>query len=392
MAGEKRKDSNGRILKTGETQRPNGTYMYRYKDATRQTCWAYAPTLKELRDKEEAIQRDKLEGIQNRSSKMTVAQLIERFRAIDAGVRRTTARSRKYLWRVINREPFAQMQIKDVRQSNAKALLLHFSKDLGYTSGTVSIIHSVLKQAFEIAVQDDYIRKNPFNFKTSSIVNKCSVTKDALAPEQQHELLEFMKEGTCTRKWYSEIVILHETGVRVSELCGITFDDVDLDERCLRINKQLMIEENGTRFINRTKSKSGERMIPLTDAAVRAFQDVISRRPKLDREIEIDGHTGFIFLNRNKQPKVCRDYERFLKSTVIAYNKCHDTPLPHITPHMLRHTFITNSYNAGLDLKSLQVVAGHSDIKITLDVYTHADFNRVRDEFMKVTNGHPQGD
>lgn len=103
----------------------------------------------------------------------------------------------------------------------------------------MTTFHSFLKRVFETAVQDDYIRKNPFRFKLSSIIPADKVEKVALTYEQQRNLISFLKSGVCTSKWYDAIVILLETGLRISELCGLTLSDVDIQNRNLYVNKQL---------------------------------------------------------------------------------------------------------------------------------------------------------
>ena len=74
-----------------------------------------------------------------------------------------------------------------------------------------------------------------------------------------------------------------------------------------------------------------------------------------------------------------------LKKATEKYNvQFPDSPLPHITPHTLRHTFCTNMARGGLDVKSLQYVMGHSDVKVTLAVYTHVNTAHAMDEMKKI--------
>ena len=87
---EKRKDNKGRILKTGESQRPNGTYAYRCKDIHKKEQWVYAATLKDLREKEQAIQKMLSDGIDYSAGSATVLSLVERYISIRNGVRTTT--------------------------------------------------------------------------------------------------------------------------------------------------------------------------------------------------------------------------------------------------------------------------------------------------------------
>lgn len=76
-----------------------------------------------------------------------------------------------------------------------------------------------------------------------------------------------------------------------------------------------------------------------------------------------------------------------LTLTRLDYRKLYpDAPLPHITPHMFRHTFCTNMANAGMDIKALQYVMGHSDASITLNVYTHASYDHAAEQMAKLVD------
>ena len=77
--------------------------------------------------------------------------------------------------------------------------------------------------------------------------------------------------------------------------------------------------------------------------------------------------------------------ENEMRWAMKKYQKLHpDKPLPHITPHVFRHTFCTNMANAGMDIKTLQYVMGHSDVGVTLNVYTHASFDRAAEQMAKI--------
>ena len=97
----------------------------------------------------------------------------------------------------------------------------------------------------------------------------------------------------------------------------------------------------------------------------------------------IDGHTGFLFLDKDGKPKVAMHLEHVMKRIVDRYNDAHEDQLPSITPHVLRHTFCTEMANSGIDLKSLQYLMGHSDVGVTLNVYTHASYETAENAMRK---------
>ena len=167
---EKRKDNKGRIFRSGEGQRPNKTYFYRYRrDGDKKWYYVYAPTLEELRQKEETIQRDLLDGIDYAGGEITVAELVDRYINLRRGLKENSMRAYGTAIKRIHVDPFGQRKIKTVKLSDGKSwfVALH---DAGLKQNTIGIIQSVVRPAFEMAVDDDMIRKNPFKFKLSDVI------------------------------------------------------------------------------------------------------------------------------------------------------------------------------------------------------------------------------
>ena len=99
----------------------------------------------------------------------------------------------------------------------------------------------------------------------------------------------------------------------------------------------------------------------------------------------VDGRTGFIMLDKNGNPKVALHIENEMRWAMKKYKKLHpDKPLPHITPHVFRHTFCTNYANSGMDIKNLQYLMGHSDAGVTLNVYTHASYAHAAEQMAQI--------
>lgn len=118
---EKRKDKNGRILKTGENQRKNGTYDYRYTGTDKKVRCVYAKTLEELRRKEEIIQRDKADGIDYAAGEIIVSELIDRYVNLKRDWRENTRRAYGTAINRIKEDAFGQMKVRLVKPSDAKA-------------------------------------------------------------------------------------------------------------------------------------------------------------------------------------------------------------------------------------------------------------------------------
>lgn len=106
----------------------------------------------------------------------------------------------------------------------------------------------------------------------------------------------------------------------------------------------------------------------------------------------IDGYSGFFLFDKNNSPKVALHIENEFRWALIKYRKLHpDKPLPHITPHVFRHTFCTNMAGAGMDPKVLQYIMGHSEIEVTMNVYTHMNYERASAQMFELVDGEPFG-
>lgn len=172
--------------------------------------------------------------------------------------------------------------------------------------------------------------------------------------------------------------------MRVSEFCGLTMRDLDFEKRCIRVDHQLVRMRDGTRYIEKTKTECGRRFIPMSDDVFTSLYNILANRKKPRKEIMIDGYAGFILLDKDGNPKVAMHIQKVIKRLWEKYNEQNVIPLPRITPHVFRHTFCTNMANAGMDLKSLQYLIGHSDVSVTLNVYTHNSYETAEESFAKV--------
>lgn len=215
-----------------------------------------------------------------------------------------------------------------------------------------------LSAAFHMAVQDDLIRKNPFDFSLDTVIMNDTEAKVPLSPEQEKSLLEFIKGSKVYGKYYDEFVIFLGTGLRISELCALTVNDIDLDNRKITVDHQLLRRPGKGLYIETPKTASGVREIPMSPKVYEAFQRVLEGHR--DFGVCIDGYKDFLFCAKTRNPKTAVDFCGLFRSLAKRYNACHKEPLPKVfTPHVLRHTFCTNMANAGMNPKALQYIMGH---------------------------------
>ena len=383
---QKRKDRSNRVLRDGESQRKNLTYQYRYTDSMGKRRTVYAKTLNELRQKEEKIRKELDWGLTYADGQLTVIELLERYISLKQGVRYNTKVGYQFVLNIVRKEEFGQRFVREIKVSDAKRWFLKLHKD-GKRYSTITTIRGVVKPAFQMAVDEDVIVKNPFLFKITDVVPNDTEKRIALTEEQQERWLEFMRTDKIYSRYYDEMIVLLGTGMRVSEFCGLTKQDLDFERRRIRVDHQLVRERGGKYYVEKTKTESGCRYIPMTDNVYCSLKNILAKRPKLKREPVVNGYGGFLLIDKNGRPKVALHIENEIRWGLNKYAKLHpDEPLPHITPHVLRHTFCTNMAHAGMDIKNLQYLMGHADVSVTMNVYTHPNYDRAAEQLRNIVD------
>ena len=383
---KRRKDQKGYVLNTGEDQRKDGMYQFRYKDVWGKTKYLYSTDLNELREKERAALKEVEKGIDYQAGNSTIIELVERYIGLKQRVRYNTKVGYNFVFNILKKESFAQKRIRDIKVSDAQRWMIKLSEDgKGYSS--LTSIRGVLRPAFQMAYNEDIISKNPFDFKLTDVIVNNSQKRIALSEAEKKAWMDFIFNDPTYSKYYDEFVVLLHTGLRVSEFCGLTFSDLDFENRTIHVDHQLIRERGGKYYVEVTKSESGRRTIVMDDETYQSLKNILARRPKVKTEIMVDGYTGFIMLDKNGNPKIALHIENECRWALHKYRTLHpDAPLPHITPHVFRHTFCTEMNYKGLDAKSLQYFMGHSEARTTMNIYTHASFERARREFTKICN------
>ena len=388
-----RRDNKKRKLWTGESQDKDGRYVYKYTDAFGKRKALYSWRLTEadatpkgkrkdlsLREKEKLLQKEVSDGIVPDGGNMTVLELVKRYVSQKRGVRHNTEANYKFVINIIAKEPFGQKRIDTVKLSDAKAWLIKLQDDgRGYSS--IHTIRGVVRPAFQMALDDDLIRRNPFEFQLSTVVVNDSVTREAITRKQERQFLDFIKNDKHFCRYYDGIYILFHTGLRISEFVGLTISDIDFENRRINVDHQLQRKRNMEYIIEETKTDAGVRQIPMTDDVYDCFQRIIANRKKPKVEPMIDGKIGFLYLDKNEMPMVALHWEKYFQHIREKYNSIYKVQMPIITPHSLRHTFCTRLCERETNLKVIQSIMGHKDIQTTMDIYAEATEEKKQETF-----------
>lgn len=395
IRGRIRRDSKHRVLRAGESMRADGKYQFKYHIAGKPHfvySWKLEPTDKlpagkkpclSLRELEKQIGYDLESQLDPMKRNITVNELVERYLSTKTGAKHSTVANYNFVKNILKKEEFSETKIVNIKTSDAKLFLIKMQSD-GKGYSTVKSVRGVLRPAFQMAVDDDILNKNPFEFQLAGVVVNDSHTRTAITREQMRQFLKFVHDDNCYCKYYEVVYILFHTGMRISEFCGLTLKDIDLKNRIVNIDHQLQRTSDMQYVIESTKTNAGTRKLPITEEVARCFQAIIEDREPQQREKMIDGYAGFLFYDKDNNPLVAMHWEHRFNHMVQRYNDIYRIQIPNITPHVCRHTYCSNMAKSGMNPKTLQYLMGHSDIGVTLNTYTHLGLEDAEDELKRM--------
>ena len=394
--GQTRRDSKRRVLRPGESVRADGKYQYKYHIDGKPHfvySWKLEPTDKlpkgkkpclSLRELEKQVNTDLDLPVNIVDGQMTVCELVDRYLKTKTGVRQSTKQGYVTVQRLLAKEAFGKKTIRSVKTSDAKLFLIKLQQEDGKSYSSIHTIRGVLRPAFQMAVDDDILVKNPFGFQLAGVLVNDAVTREAISKDQMRKFLKFVHDDVVYCKYYEVVYILFHTGMRISEFCGLTLKDIDLENRTVNIDHQLQRTSDMRYIIETTKTDAGTRVLPITEDVAQMFQAVIEDRNAPKVEKAIDGYSGFLFYDDNGMPLVAMHWQHRFNHMVGRYNDIYRVQMPNITPHVCRHTYCSNMAKSGMNPKTLQYLMGHSDISVTMNVYTHIGFDDAEEELKRM--------
>lgn len=397
-----RKDLRGRSLRKGEVQRASDKrYMYTYTDPLGRRKFIYANDLTQLREKEEKLLKDQLDGLDIYvAGKATLNETFDRYISTKYNLRESTRSSYLYTYDHYVRDTFGLKRIAEIKYSDVLQFYYHLLNQQGISLGTLDSVHCLLHPTFQLAVRDEIIRKNPTDGVMKEISRESGKNRGirhALTIEQQRCFMEYIANHPIYYHWWPMFTILLGTGCRIGEALGLRWKDLDFEKRIISINHSLVYyPANGSNKcvlrVSLPKTDAGIRTIPMLDIVKDAFEMLYEEQKENGfNETEIDGMTGFIFCNRfgsvpNPQTvnhTIKRIANNYNADEVIRAKKEHRDPiiLPNFSCHHLRHTFCTRLCENETNLKVIQSIMGHKNIETTLDIYAEATEKKKQESF-----------
>ena len=397
-----RKDLRGRSLRKGEVQRASDKrYMYTYTDPLGRRKFIYANDLTQLREKEEKLLKDQLDGLDIYvAGKATLNETFDRYISTKYNLRESTRSSYLYTYDHYVRDTFGLKRIAEIKYSDVLQFYYHLLNQQGISLGTLDSVHCLLHPTFQLALRDEIIRKNPTDGVMKEISRESGKNRGvrhALTIEQQRCFMEYIANHPIYYHWWPMFTILLGTGCRIGEALGLRWQDLDFENRVININHSLVYYPvNGSNKcvlrVSLPKTDAGIRTIPMLDIVKDAFEMLYEEQKENGfNETEIDGMTGFIFCNRfgsvpNPQTvnhTIKRIANNYNADEVVRAKKEHRDPiiLPNFSCHHLRHTFCTRLCENETNLKVIQSIMGHKNIETTLDIYAEATEKKKQESF-----------
>lgn len=399
-----RKDSKGRVLRKGESERNDGRYVFQYRDTLGKACCIYSKELNDLREKVKQIQKDLEDGIRTDKGKMSFSDLFDEFmESKSREIKQSSATSYKQIFDLyIKNTALAKKSVSSIQNIDVKRYVYGL-QDRKLSRDTIRSAYGLVSSVLAYAETNDYVRRNVAKGAMPKMAKETK-GKTPLTEAQVHSLIEFCKNHTRYKRYVPFLVVACNTGLRVGEITGMTWDNVDLKKKELYVVRQLRYwgyEGEGWEFhIATPKTKAGFRTIALTDATVTALIELKKYYMACGIRCKtvVDGITDFVFLTDNGTPYTGAGVNLFLKRIEDAYNEHEDevaqkekrSPehIPHISAHILRHTTATILFQKGVNAKAVQGILGHSNFSTTMNTYTHAenDVEWIASELQKVGN------
>lgn len=364
------KSLNGRELGKGITQRKDGRYQIRFTNrfGVRETHYTYkfVDAVNMMRE----LQYEDSKAMNVANPDLTVDEWFETWLELYKvnTCRNTTIEQYKRTYKNLSKD------IGNVRVSELNHAQIQQSINKLTSEGSRKLTRSVIVDMMKYAEETGIINKNPTKRIKVRNVNDIVKEKIALNDEEVRIILEY-SEGLVVNPF---IKLGLNTGMRVGELTGLTWDNIDFKKKCIYVRKQLVTIKNPETNkwcveFHPPKSKAGNRTIPMTEEVFNTLKELEEKKKNVLKKCENKDITNdFVLISSNNTP-----YFRAAVSKLfdVLYEKIvKDYPhFPKFSPHTLRHTFASNMIAKGVQPKVLQTLMGHNDISTTMNLYCHTD-------------------
>ena len=293
-------------MKRGEyIRKSDGRYVYSYTDPLGRRKFIYANDIAELREKEKGLMRDQLDGLDVYvRGRATLNITFDRYIATKCNLRDSTKNGYLYTYDHFVREGFGQKRIAEIKYSDVLQFYLYLLNEKDIAISTLDSVHCVIHPAFQLAVRDDILRKNPSDGVMAEIskkTGKLAGIRHALTAPQQRAFMDYIANHPVFCHWWPLFTVLLGTGTRIGECLGLCWSELDFENKMVSIKPYYSTK--GTRSarmrIHKPKTEAGVRNIPMMEMVIDAF--AMAKEEQEEEGIQqsiLDGMSGFVFLDR----------------------------------------------------------------------------------------------
>lgn len=371
-------------LKKGETIRSDGMLMYRYIDTDGKRKVIYSSTIEGLREKESQLAVDNMKGLRSDGRTKTLDEVFHEWKELKRGIRDHTMQNYSWVYSQYAKGGFGKNRIKDISPADVRRFYNGLYDDRGLAVTTIDNLQTVIRQVFDFALQQRYIDRNPSTKAMTELRkahNDGGQKHEALTLDEQKRFLNFLRSHDTYNHWYPTFAVMVGTGMRVGELTGLRWSDIDFETGTIDVNHTLVyFKDESTKKmefkVSPPKSKAGRRTIKMLDFVKDALLEEKAAQEAAGASCKaiVNGYTDFVFINRfgdvQHQGTLNKALRRIIRDANYEAIDKNLTLLPAFSCHNLRTTFCTRLAEESVPLKISMKLMGHDDMRTTMAVYT----------------------
>ena len=276
------------------------------------------------------------------------------------------------------KKEIGNLKLYDVKQIHCQRILNDMYDSGKYSYGTMELTQITLHAIFKGAIENNYLSKNP----AENLKLKKRESEDEERRVMTREEQKVFKEYAKNTMYYNAYALVLETGLRVGEIGGLQWEDIDFENNVLYVRRTLLQDaKKGGFYFGTPKTKLSKRKVPLTNEAVTLLNNQMLLQKKLKSKSKSwhNEWNGIVFTTNNGNPVGASTFRTMMMRIVNNINEDRKASsednkyeaFEHVFMHSLRHTFATRCIENGVQPKALQMMLGHSTLSITMDLYVH---------------------
>lgn len=373
------KSLKGKELGKNISQRKDGRYQARFINRFGQRQTIYAKTLNEIRAKLRKEQYNDVKEVNVVSNNVTLDEWFKIWlETCKQGCRASTKETYTVHYKRIQHD----LGWRKITSLNLVVMQDAINKLCSDNARKNS--KKILVDMLDKAVDTNLLTKNVAKQINPIITREKKKERRVLTVEETEQFLK-QAEGSF---YYELFVLALETGMRIGELCGLTWEDINFRDKRLHVRHTLCYFSKGGKYVfemHDTKTNNGERVIPLTEKAVKSLKKQKIRKQEiiLKGKMPVEGYENLVFVTRNNRPTQQFIIQECMNLIIQRIQKVNEN-FEAFTPHTFRHSFATRAIENGMQPKVLSKLLGHGQLQITMDLYCHVMDDILVEEMKKM--------